>query len=261
MKVTILGCGGSGGVPLIGCRCPVCTSSDPRNKRSRVSVLVESQAGTRILVDASPDLRQQFLANDVTTVDAVILTHAHADHLHGIDDLRSVNYHRNAPLDVWGDGETIAQATRRFDYAFDPPRTNRGSWYAPSLVARVIDGPVRVKDLTVQTFSQIHGGTRPPTLGLRFGRFAYSTDVLELPEAAFSALQGIEVWIVDCLQEAPSPAHSHLAQTLRWIERVRPRRAILTHMNHHLEYADLAARLPNGVEPGRDGLVIDISEG
>ena len=109
MKVTILGCGGSGGVPLIGCRCPVCTSSDPRNKRSRVSVLVESQAGTRILVDASPDLRQQFLANDVTTVDAVILTHAHADHLHGIDDLRSVNYHRNAPLDVWGDGETIAQ--------------------------------------------------------------------------------------------------------------------------------------------------------
>ncbi|MBL8835995.1 MAG: MBL fold metallo-hydrolase [Alphaproteobacteria bacterium] len=261
MKVTVLGCGGSGGVPLIGCRCAVCCSADPRNTRSRVSILVESSAGTRILVDASPDLRQQFLANGITTVDAVILTHAHADHLHGIDDLRSVNFHRNAPLDVWGDRETIAQATRRFDYAFEAPRTNKGSWYAPSLVPRVIEGAaVQVRDIAVTTFNQIHGGSRPPTLGLRFGRFAYSTDVLELPEAAFAALEGIDVWIVDCLQEAPSPAHSHLAQTLGWIARVKPRRAILTHMNHHLDYAALAAKLPRGVEPGRDGLVIDVAE-
>ncbi len=260
MRVTVLGCGGSGGVPLIGCRCAVCMSTDPRNTRSRVSILVESASGTRVLVDTSPDLRQQFLANGITTVDAVILTHAHADHLHGIDDLRSVNFHRNAPLDVWGDRETIAQATRRFDYAFEPPRTNKGSWYAPSLVAREITGPVRVKDMVVTTFTQVHGGSRPPTLGLRFGRFAYSTDVLELPESAFAALEGIDVWVVDCLQEAPSPAHSHLAQTLAWIERVRPRRAILTHMNHHLEYVELAARLPPGVEPGRDGLTIDIPD-
>lgn len=258
MKVTILGCGGSGGVPLIGCRCAVCASPDPRNKRTRVSVLVES-ATTRVLVDASPDLRQQFLAYDISTVDAVILTHAHADHLHGIDDLRSVNFHRRAPLDVWGDRETLDQATRRFGYAFNAPRTREGSWYAPALVAREIAGPLRIGDLDIQTFAQIHGGDRAPTLGLRFGRFAYSTDAQELPEAAFAALAGVEVWIVDCLQEQPSPAHSHLEQTLAWIARVRPKRAVLTHMNHQIEYAALAARLPAGVEPGYDGLVLEVA--
>jgi phosphoribosyl 1,2-cyclic phosphate phosphodiesterase len=258
MKVTMLGCGGSGGVPLIGCRCAVCRSANPRNKRTRVSIVVES-ATTRVLVDASPDLRQQFLRHDISTVDAVILTHAHADHLHGIDDLRSVNFHRRAPLDIWGDAETLEQAIRRFGYAFHAPRTREGSWYAPSLVAREITGPLRLGDLDVQTFTQIHGGDRAPTLGLRFGRFAYSTDAQELPESAFEALAGVEVWIVDCLQEQPSVAHSHLEQTLAWIARVRPKRAVLTHMNHALEYESLAARLPPGVEPGYDGLVIDIA--
>lgn len=257
MKITVLGCGGSGGVPLIGCRCAVCTSADPRNRRTRVSVLVES-ATTRILVDASPDLRQQFLREGVTTVDAVILTHAHADHLHGIDDLRSVNFHRGAPLDVWGDRETLRQATARFGYAFEAPRTRGGSWYAPSLVPREIAGPLRIGDLEVQPFTQIHGGDRAPTLGLRFGRFAYSTDAQTLPETAFAALAGIEAWVVDCLQEAPNVAHSHLAQTLDWIARVAPRRAVLTHMNHSLDYAALAARLPAGVEPGYDGLVLTV---
>jgi phosphoribosyl 1,2-cyclic phosphate phosphodiesterase len=262
MKVTILGCGGSGGVPLIGCRCAVCTSPDPRNQRTRVSILVESAGGTRVLVDAAPDLRQQFLANGVSVVDAVILTHAHADHLHGIDDLRSVNFLRNAPLDIWGDGETLAQATKRFDYAFRPPRTREGAWYAPALVPREIPaaGALRIGDLEVRHFSQLHGGDRHPTLGLRFGRFAYSTDAQFLPEEAFAALAGVEVWVVDCLQEHPSPAHSHLAQTLEWIARVAPRRAILTHMNHHLEYAALAAKLPPGVEPGYDGLVLAIAD-
>jgi phosphoribosyl 1,2-cyclic phosphate phosphodiesterase len=259
MKVTMLGCGGSGGVPMIGCRCAVCTSTNPRNQRTRVSVLVES-ATTRVLVDAAPDLRQQFLREGVTTVDAVILTHAHADHLHGIDDLRSVNFHRKAPLDIWGDRETLEQATTRFGYAFHAPRTREGSWYAPSLVPREITGPLTLGDLEVQTFTQIHGGDRAPTLGLRFGRFAYSTDAQQLPDSAFAALEGVEVWIVDCLQETPNVAHSHLAQTLAWIARVRPKRAVLTHMNHHLEYESLAKRLPPGVEPGYDGLVLDIPD-
>src|SRR5262249_10617956 len=141
MRVTMLGCGGSGGVPLIGCRCAVCRSENPRNKRTRVSVVVES-ATTRVLVDASPDLRPQFLRHDISSAHAVILPHAHADHLHGIDDLRSVTSHRKAPLDIWGDAETLEQATRRFGYAFHAPRTREGSWYAPSLVAREIAGPL-----------------------------------------------------------------------------------------------------------------------
>lgn len=260
MKVTMLGSGGSGGVPLIGCGCAVCRSPDPRNRRSRVSVVVEGAAGTRILVDTSPDLRQQFLANDLVTVDAVILTHAHADHLHGLDDLRAVNFHRNAPLEIWADAATRAEMLERFRYAFNPPRTNAGIWYAPSLVAREMSlgVDVEIAGMTVRAFTQIHGGDRAPTLGLRFGRFAYSTDVREMPEAAFAALEGIDTWIVDCLSEDPNVGHSHLAQTLAWIERVRPRRAVLTHMGHRLDYATLRAKLPAGVEPGHDGLALEI---
>ena len=260
MKVRVLGCGGSGGVPLIGCRCAVCCSTDPLNKRSRVSIVVE-EAGRRILVDTSPDLRQQFLANGLASVDAVILTHAHADHLHGLDDLRSVNYHRNAPLEIWADAATLTEVKERFGYAFSPPRTNAGIWYAPSLLGREI--PVGtttgLAGIDVTCFHQIHGGDRSPTLGLRFGGFGYSTDVREMPEAGFAALAGIDTWLVDCLQDEPNPAHSHLSQTLDWIVRVAPRRAVLTHMSHRLEYHALRRRLPPGVEPGFDGMSLDIA--
>jgi len=257
MKVTILGCGGSGGVPMIGCKCPVCTSPDPKNRRSRVSIVVEG-GPTRILVDAAPDLRQQFLANDLAQVDGVVLTHAHADHMHGMDDLRSVNFHRNAPLEVWGDAHTLSEATRRFGYAFNPPRHVDGVWYAPSLRAREITGPFRIGDIDVVPFKQLHGGDRDPTLGLRFGKFAYSTDVKHMPEEAFSVLEGVQVWVVDCLQEKPNFAHSDMAQTLGWIERLKPKRAILTHMNHTVDYATWKAKLPKGVEPAYDGMVLEI---
>jgi phosphoribosyl 1,2-cyclic phosphate phosphodiesterase len=259
MKITILGCGGSGGVPMIGCRCAVCQSRDPRDRRTRVSITVESR-GTRVLVDCAPDLRQQFLRENIATVDAAILTHAHADHVHGIDDLRAVNFHRKAPLDIWADAATLADVTQRFAYAFNPPRTNEGIWYAPSLKTRIIDGPFAIGALAVTPFRQIHGGDRDPTLGLRFGQFAYSTDAKELEEEAFAALSGVDTWIVDCLQDTPSPAHSHLPQTLEWIARVRPRWAILTHMSHRMGYADLARRLPDGVVPAYDGMVIEVDD-
>lgn len=261
LKVTILGCGASAGVPVIGCSCAVCSSIDPRNKRTRVSIVVES-AATRILVDASPDLRQQLLATGLTKFDAVIFTHEHADHMHGIDDLRSLNWHKNGPLDAYGDARTLVEAKRRFGYAFEPPGplTAQGAWVVPVLVPRTIEPgvPFRIGDIDVVAFTQIHGGDRDPTLGLRFGDFAYSTDVKEMPEAGFAALAGIDTWIVDCLQEAPNWAHSHLSQTLDWIARIGPRRAVLTHMNHRLDYAELATRLPRGVEPGRDGLVLEV---
>ncbi len=261
MKVRVLGSGGSGGVPLIGCRCAVCTSADPLNQRSRVSIVVEER-DRRVLVDTSPDLRQQFLANALTNVDAVILTHAHADHLHGLDDLRAVNFHRNAPLEIWADAATLAEVGQRFAYAFSPPRTNAGIWYAPSLVAREIEvgANLRIGGIDVHCFHQIHGGDRSPTLGLRFRAFAYSTDVREMPEAGFAALAGIDTWLVDCLQDEPNPAHSHLSQTLEWIKRVQPRRAVLTHMGHRFEYHELRNRLPTGVEPGFDGMLLDIAD-
>lgn len=256
MKVRVLGCGASGGVPLIGCKCPVCTSKDPRNRRSRVSIVVEHKH-TRVLVDASPDLREQFLAADLAVVNAAILTHAHADHLHGIDDLRAVNFQLQAPLDVWAAPDCLALAQERFGYAFRPPSPIE-PWYLPSLIGRPVDGPFTIGDIHVVPFQQLHGGDRDPVLGLRFDKFAYSTDVKEMPETAFAALEGVEVWIVDCLREEPSFAHSHLAQTLAWIARVKPRRAILTHMNHSIDYTELMARLPAGVELAYDGMVIDV---
>jgi phosphoribosyl 1,2-cyclic phosphate phosphodiesterase len=258
MKVRVLGCGASGGVPLIGCKCAICTSKDPRNRRSRVSIVVEHK-DTRVLVDASPDLREQFLAADLAVVDAAILTHAHADHLHGIDDLRSVNFKLQAPLDVWAAPDCLALAQQRFGYAFKPPSPNPAvRWYLPSLNGRPVDGPFTIGDIHVVPFQQLHGGDRDPVLGLRFDKFAYSTDVKEMPDAAFAALEGVEVWIVDCLREEPSFAHSHLEQTLAWIERVKPRRAILTHMNHSIDYATWMARLPPGVELAYDGMVVEI---
>lgn len=260
LKVTVLGCGSSGGVPLVGCSCAVCRSDDPRNKRLRVSLAVET-ATTRILVDASPDLRQQLLASGLTKFDAVVFTHAHADHMHGIDELRSINHAIGGALDCHADPDTLAEAQRRFGYAFGRVKDLPGGFFVmPVLTPRVVTPgtPFRIGDIDAVAFAQIHGGDRMPMLGLRFGPFAYSTDVKQLDAAAFAALAGVDTWIVDCLQEQPNWAHSHLDQTLEWIARVRPRRAVLTHMNHRVDYATWAAKLPEGVEPGRDGMTLTV---
>ena len=254
MRVTVLGCGGSGGVPLIGGRWGACDPADSRNRRRRVSLLVE-QAGTTILVDTSPDLRAQLLDADVRRIDAVLWTHAHADHVHGIDDLRAVNRLMRRMIDVHADAETLASLQMRFGYAFGPPSGGAG-FYKPCLEPHVIDGPFTVGAVRVVPFAQDHGFST--TLGFRFGPVAYSTDVVTLSEEAFALLDGIDLWIVDCLRYAPHPTHSHLEQTLAWIARVRPKRAVLTHMDPDLDYATLAAQLPPGVEPGHDGLVVEM---
>jgi phosphoribosyl 1,2-cyclic phosphate phosphodiesterase len=256
VKVTILGCGPSWGVPRIGGEWGACDPGDPRNRRRRASILVE-EGGARLLIDTSPDLREQLLDAAVRGIDAVLFTHAHADHLHGIDDLRSVNALMRKTLPIHANARTLAEIRARFGYVLAPVDPgSSGGFYKPVLEPREIAGPFQAAGIDVAPFVQDHGYSA--TLGFRFGRLAYSTDVIRLDEAAFAALDGVEVWIVDCMRRKPHVTHSHLAQTLAWIARVRPRRAILTHMDESLDYASLSRELPQGVEPGYDGLVVEV---
>jgi phosphoribosyl 1,2-cyclic phosphate phosphodiesterase len=258
MKLTMLGCGGSAGVPLAG-RDPGgywgnADPANPKNRRSRVSVLVE-QEGTRLLIDTSPDLRQQILDNGITALDAVLYTHAHADHCHGLDELRGLVYGRGAPIDAYMDARTRELLTTRFDYAFTSSRSD-SNLYPALLNDRVIEGPFSIAGIPVRTFEQQHGPDI--SLGYRIGDIGYSTDASALDDNAFAILEGVKLWVVDCLRDEPHPTHSHTEQTFEWIARVKPQRAILTHMNQQLDYADLKGRCPPGVEPGYDGLVVEV---
>lgn len=256
MRVTVLGCGASTGVPAIGPNWGRCNPADPRNRRRRVSALVETRNLT-ILIDTSPDLREQLIDAEVSRLDAVIVTHAHADHLHGIDDLRSINRLMRQAIPLFSDAKTLGEIRRRFGYVLEPV-PEPGRYHKPTLEPHEIHGPFEISGVPVIPFAQDHGFSS--TLGLRIGAFAYSTDVTELDDAAFAALEGIELWIVDCLRREPHPTHSHLAKTLSWIARLRPQRAVLTHMDQSLDYSELSAELPSGVEPGRDGLVIELPD-
>jgi phosphoribosyl 1,2-cyclic phosphate phosphodiesterase len=254
MQVTILGCGGSGGVPIVGDVWGACDPANPKNRRRRVSILVE-EGPTTILVDTSPDLREQLLDAHVRRLDGVVYTHGHADHLHGIDDLRGINQRMQAPIDIWADDNTLQAIRERFAYVFEGVPEGR-FYYKPVLRPHRIEGGFRIGPIAIESFAQGHGWSE--TLGLRFGPFGYSTDAHRLDDAAFAALAGIDTWIVDCVREEPHPTHSHLEQTLDWIRRVKPRRAVLTHMGTALDYEALKARLPPGVEPGYDGMVLEV---
>ena len=256
MKVTVLGCGASWGVPAIGPDWGRCDPTDPRNRRRRGSLLVESR-GAALLIDTSPDLREQLLDARVARLDAVLLTHAQADHLHGIDDIRMVNRLIGRPLPLHASAETLAEVERRFGYVLQPAVPGK-PLYRPALVPYPIAGPFVAAGMPIVPFNQNHGFMY--TLGFRIGAVAYSTDVTELDDDGFAALAGTELWVVDCLRRQPHPTHSHLAKTLSWIDRVRPRRAVLIHMDQSLDYRELAAELPPGVEPGRDGLVVELPD-
>jgi phosphoribosyl 1,2-cyclic phosphate phosphodiesterase len=256
MKVTVLGCGASWGVPAIGPDWGRCDPADPRNRRRRASLLIET-LGRAVLIDTSPDLREQLLAAGVSRLDAVLLTHAHADHLHGIDDLRMISQLAGHAIPFYAGGPALGEAERRFGYAFRPALAGKPV-YRPALAAQEIDGPFSVAGIPVVPFTQSHGFSE--TLGFRIGAAAYSTDVVELDDDAFAALAGVEFWVVDCLRREPHPTHAHLAKVLAWIERLRPRRAVLTHMDQSLDYRELSAELPDGVQPGHDGLTVELPD-
>lgn len=254
IRVRILGCGTSSGVPMIGCKCDVCLSDDVRNKRRRCAITIQSD-DTTILVDTPPELRLQCVEAGVDRVDALLFTHAHADHVNGLDDMRSLNNAMNRPIDTIADADVLEKIRSRFDYAFQPPVPEKG-WWRPCLNPIIMDGPFMVGDLLVRPIEQQHG--RNPSWGFRVGNFAYSTDTNGFPPESFEALQGLDLWIVDCLREKPHPSHAHLEMTLEWIERLRPKRTIITHMSHELDFSDLASKLPDGAEPAVDGMLIDL---
>ena len=254
IEVTILGCGSSGGVPLIGNIWGPCDDNDSRNTRRRVSILVKKNKKT-FLVDTSPDLRMQMLDAKVKDVDAVLYTHSHADHVHGIDDLRAFCWQRkdNKPLPIYSDQYTIDQITNRFDYAFE----NKYGPAVPSLAANTISiGNNTIQGVNVEAIKQIHG--KGFSLGSRFDNMAYSTDVNTLPEKSMEQLKNLDLWIVDCVRYEPHYSHSHFDQTISWIKQLKPKKAILTHMGHWLDYSELKNICPDNVEPGIDGMVIKI---
>jgi phosphoribosyl 1,2-cyclic phosphate phosphodiesterase len=260
LTFTILGCGSSTGVPRLGNQWGACDPANPKNRRSRCSLLVTRETpegATRVLIDTSPDLRAQLLDAGVGELDAVVYTHAHADHVHGIDDLRQIVFNTHRRLPVWADGPTQDSLVSRFGYAFvQPPK----SAYPPILDMNAIDGPFTVEGaggpVGLVPIEVEHGTI--DVLGFRIGGAAYMPDVSEIPEAAWPLLEGLDVWIVDALRRTPHPMHAHLDKTLDWIERARPARAVLTNMHMDLDYATLAAEVPPHVTPAHDGMTITL---
>ncbi len=258
MKVTILGCGPSGGVPLVGNIWGQCDPNDPKNRRLRTSALI-SHGEINLLIDTSTDLRQQLLNAEVKKVHGVFYTHDHADHVHGIDELRPLYFsHKEGPIPIYGNQDTIIKLERRFPYLFvEKSSVKRPDLYPEILHPYTIDlQPFNVFGITVQAFEQDHGHST--TMGYRFDNVAYSTDVVSLDDGAFEVLQAVDTWFVDCLSRNPRPTHAHLDLALSWIERVKPKRAILIHMNQNLDYETLRKELPKGVEPAYDGMVVEV---
>lgn len=263
LRVTILGCGSSGGVPRIGASWGACDPENPKNRRRRCSALferIEKGGRTAVLVDTPPDLREQLLSIRCSALDAVLFTHDHADHTHGIDDLRGVAYAMKQRVHCYFDGPTRQSLEERFSYCF---RTLPGSGYTPILTSHdLVPGESVTIDggggpLSVLPIRQEHGDIS--SLGFRFGRVAYSPDISGIPEESIPHLQGLDLWIVDALRPMDHPSHFGVKQALSWIERLAPKRAILTHMTAELDYETLKRDLPPGVEPAYDGMVIELA--
>jgi phosphoribosyl 1,2-cyclic phosphate phosphodiesterase len=262
LSITILGCGSSAGVPRPALGWGACDPSNPKNRRRRCSILVEqrsSQGVTRVLIDTSPDLREQLIDARVDRLDAVLYTHEHADQTHGIDDLRSLAIAQRARVPVYLNQSTAAQLMPRFGYCFETPP---GSDYPPILERRSIEAGQNIEilgqggTLPVSAFILQHGNI--PALGFRFGGLAYTPDVSDIPPESHAALSGLDVWIIDGLRFAPHPSHFTVDDALDWITRFKPRRAVITNMTADVDYEALRQQLPADVVPAYDGMVVSV---
>lgn len=258
LRFTILGCGSSGGVPRIGNDWGDCDPKNPKNRRRRCSMLIERITGngtTTVLIDTSPDMREQLLDAQVGHVDAVVYTHSHADHVHGIDDLRQIVFNLRRRLPVWADAPTQEALIARFGYAFVQPE---GSPYPPILDLHTIHGPVTITgaggEVTLTPFTADHGSME--ALGFRIGALAYLPDAVAIPAESWPHLEGLDCWIVDALRRKPHPTHAHLEMALEWIARAAPARAVLTNMHVDLDHDTLSAELPAHIRPAFDGMQI-----
>lgn len=254
LRFTILGCGSSGGVPRLGGHWGDCDPTNPRNVRRRCSLLVERDGPdgtTTVLIDTTPDMRSQLLDTGTGRLDGVVYTHSHADHVHGIDDLRMIVFNMRERVPVYADGDTQNALLSRFGYAFIQPE---GSPYPPILDLRQIDGPLTISgpggDITLRPFEVNHGSIE--ALGFRIGDLAYLPDVAMIPDSALDELRDLDCWIIDALRRKPHPTHLCLDEALEWIERMAPKRAVLTNMHIDLDYAQVAAETPDHVDPAYD---------
>jgi phosphoribosyl 1,2-cyclic phosphate phosphodiesterase len=258
LKLTFLGTGTSFGVPVIGCRCRVCSSKDPRDRRSRVGAVVETDAGTRLLIDTPPELRLQLVETGIDSVDAVLFTHDHADHVHGIDDIRAISVRRDGPLPMYGAADVLDRLAHRFPYIFDDdirplPGTSKPEGHAIPLVE---DEEVLIGDALVRPVAVPHG--RTSVYAYRIGPLAYVTDAKSIPPHAAERLRGAKVLVINALFRTAHPTHLSLGEAVRLSQELGAERTYLTHLTHDNLHADLEAELPRGVSPAFDGLVVRI---
>ncbi len=257
-RLTFLGCGSSGGVPRLGGLWGACDPDNPKNHRRRCSVMIEKdgpEGTTRVVIDTSPDFRAQMLGENIGLLDGVIYTHAHADHVHGIDDLRMIVFNRKSRLPVWADEPTSEALLARFEYAFVQAE---GSTYPPILELNPIDGPVTISgaggDLTFEPFRVAHGGIT--ALGFRIADLVYLPDVSDMDDAGWKAVEDLDVWVLDALRYDPHPTHIHYERALEWMERARPKRGIFTNMHIDLDWQTVQSDTPDYIDAAYDGMVV-----
>ena len=257
--MTLLGTGTSHGVPMIGCECAVCRSSDPRDRRTRPSVLLEADStlgGVRsVLVDTATDLREQALTHRISRVDAILFTHSHADHILGLDEVRRFNVIQKSAIPCYADERTLGDLRRTFSYIFNPPTLGGG---VPQIALFRIGGPFVLGPLEIVPVPLLHG--HRPILGFRIGEFAYLTDCSRIPNESWPLLEGVRTLVLDALRDRPHPTHFSVAEALEAVARLGPERAYFTHICHDLPHAATNERLPRGIELAYDGLVIEVTD-
>lgn len=254
MKVIILGCATSTGVPIVGCSCNVCSSDNPKNKRTRCSVFIQVN-NTNLLIDTSPDLRFQALRHDITLIHAVLYTHSHADHTHGIDDLRTYNFINKMTIPCYGNALTVNNLKNNFAYIFDGIYSAGGK---PKLILNEVGGDFKVEGVTITPIDINHADWI--ILGYRIGNIAYLTDCSGIPDYSYEKLQNLDVLIIDALRPTPHAAHFSVDQAIEQVEKIKPKKAVFTHMGHELDYKDLKSRLPSNIMPAYDGMEFTLDD-